>query len=184
VSRNASPVVKASKASRLVQGRWSGPRQRASRAGSAHVARLGLVDAVVLVPWITPRTRHMQHLAARSPARRADHRAPTHRHRFRAPRPGVRRALRSMAGPRGPSALPANLAQFDEDHTHAVKPLLPSITASVGSSAVRWRDPGRPRTWLPSLRAPLPLPNSDRLKRPTRSTQRTVARPAAAAPPW
>jgi pimeloyl-ACP methyl ester carboxylesterase len=113
------------------------------------VARLGLIDAVVLAPWITPRTREMQATASTWSS---------------LPDPtlgeGIAEHLRTATvGPLAEEVFDAlfgqwrgrdgqalylrNLAQFDERHTREFEPLLSSITAPT---SVIW---GEEDAWLP-----------------------------------
>ena len=113
------------------------------------VSHLGLVDAVVLAPWITPRTREMQrgvghrsslpdaelersiidHLRTATVTRLAD---------------DVFRGLFGQwEGAEGQALYIRNFEQFDEEHTRAFEPLLSTISVPT---AVIW---GEQDAWLP-----------------------------------
>lgn len=113
------------------------------------VSRLGLIDAVVLAPWITPRTREMQRDADRwtgLPDPELGELIANHlRTATVAPLPpevfgGL---FAQWEGQNGQALYLRNLAQFDEDHTRALEPLLPTITAPIG---IVW---GERDAWLP-----------------------------------
>ena len=113
--------------------------------------QIALLDAVVLAPWITPTTRHIQqHLDVYRTM-------PTHifeRVTAAHLRTAVKRPLDVAAfaayqeqwqGERGQAAYLEKIAQFDEDHTRELEPLLGTIRVPVlvvwgGDDA--WLDPG------------------------------------------
>jgi pimeloyl-ACP methyl ester carboxylesterase len=114
------------------------------------VARLGLIDAVVLAPWITPRTRQMQRSLTgwtSLPDRRLGQLIAEHLRTAtvsRLPDEVFDGLFAQWQGREGQALYLRNLAQFDEDHTRAFEPLLPSITAPT---AIVW---GQQDAWLPA----------------------------------
>lgn len=118
------------------------------------VARLGLVDAVVLAPWITPRTRDMQRTADRWTALPDPELAELIAGHLRTatvaplPREVFGALFGQWEGRDGQALYLRNLAQFDEDHTRAFEPLLPTVSAPTG---VVW---GERDAWLPAETAP------------------------------
>ncbi len=112
-------------------------------------SHLGLIDAVVLAPWITPRTREMQ----RDPDRWSSLPDATLEE-------AIIEHLRTATvtslddrvfhglfgqweGAEGQALYIRNVAQLNEDHTREFEPLLPKITAPT---AVVW---GEQDAWLP-----------------------------------
>jgi pimeloyl-ACP methyl ester carboxylesterase len=122
---------------------------RASLLEGVRASRIALIDAVVLAPWITPRTRAMQsNLAAYDPLPDAELAATIREHLGTATDrqldEDVFAALFGQwEGAQGQALYLRNLAQFDEDHTRALEPLLASITVPV---LVAW---GEEDAWLP-----------------------------------
>lgn len=112
-------------------------------------SHLGLVDAVVLAPWITPRTRQMQRDAGRwtrLPDSELEQQIREHllTATVRPLDDGVFAGLFDQwQGAEGQALYVRNLAQFDEDHTRPLEPLLSTITAPT---AIIW---GRHDMWLP-----------------------------------
>jgi pimeloyl-ACP methyl ester carboxylesterase len=107
------------------------------------VSHLGLVDAVVIAPWITPRTRQMQHNLGRwtslpdceLASQIEEHLgtatvAPLAAEVFHA-------LFDQWDGADGQALYLRNLAQLDEDHTRAFESLLPGISVPVG---IVWGD--------------------------------------------
>jgi len=122
---------------------------RAHLLGQVPVSHLGLVDAVVLAPWITPRTREMQRSADRWTALPDPELGELIAEHLRtatvAPLPPevFRGLFGQWEGQEGQALYLRNIAQFDEDHTHAFEALLPTITAPTG---IVW---GECDAWLP-----------------------------------
>jgi pimeloyl-ACP methyl ester carboxylesterase len=127
-------------------------------------SRIALIDAVVLRPWITPTTRHMQahldvyrtmptHIYERVAAAHiatAVHR-PTDEATFE-------QYFARWRGEEGQEAYLQKVAQFDEEYTAEFEPLLGSMQASVRiiwGERDAWLDPAY-ATRLHEL-----LPNSD-----------------------
>ena len=113
------------------------------------VSHLGLVDAVVLAPWITPRTREMQMNAGRwtsLPDRELAAQIAEHL-RTATTTPLAADVFQGLFGQwdgiDGQALYLHNLAQFDEEHTRAFEPLLSNIAVPV---AVVW---GEQDAWLP-----------------------------------
>lgn len=122
---------------------------RAHLIEGVRFSKIALIDAVVLSPWITPRTRQLQLEA----------------HRFRSLpdaelEASIREHLRSATfkplapevfadlfdqweGGHGQELYLRNLAHFDEADTDAFEPLLPSISVPV---LILW---GQEDAWLP-----------------------------------
>jgi pimeloyl-ACP methyl ester carboxylesterase len=112
------------------------------------VSHLGLVDAVVLAPWITPRTREMQRNAMRWTSLPDPDLATQIAEHLRTATvaPLAPEAFHGLFGQwddmEGQALYLRNLAQFDEDHTRVSEPLLSSINVPVG---VVW---GEQDAWL------------------------------------
>jgi len=112
------------------------------------VARLALIDAVVLRPWITQRTRQMQRERDRYTLPDAELEASIRRHlgtaTSRPLRPEVYDDLFGQwDGELGQALYLRNLAGFDERDTAAFEPLLPAIAAPT---LILW---GQEDAWLP-----------------------------------
>jgi pimeloyl-ACP methyl ester carboxylesterase len=113
------------------------------------VSHLVLVDAVVLAPWITPRTRQMQRELDRWLSLPNPELADVITEHLRSATAGplapeVFEALFDQwDGERGQALYLRNLAQFDEQHTAEVEERLPTITAPT---LVVW---GEQDAWLP-----------------------------------
>jgi len=111
---------------------------RAHLLEQVEVSHLGLVDAVVLAPWITPRTRQMQRNAGRWTSLPDCELAAQIEEHLRAATVNPLAAdvfeglFGQWDGPNGQALYLRNAAQFDEEHTRAFEPLLPSITMPVG----------------------------------------------------
>jgi pimeloyl-ACP methyl ester carboxylesterase len=112
-------------------------------------SHLGVVDGVVLAPWITPRTREMQQSRERwssLPDRELGELIAEH---LRTATVGPlsdelwHGLFGQWEGPRGQALYLRNLAQLDEEHTRAFEALLPTITAPT---AIIW---GEQDAWLP-----------------------------------
>jgi pimeloyl-ACP methyl ester carboxylesterase len=112
------------------------------------VSHLGLVDAVVLAPWITPRTREMQHgigqwTSLPDPELGAEISEHLRTATVTPLAAGVFEGLFGQwEGMDGQALYLRNLAQLDEEHTRVFEPLLASIKAPV---AVVW---GEQDAWL------------------------------------
>ena len=116
------------------------------RVAASH---LGLIDGVVLAPWITPRTREMQQSPERwssLPDRELDELIAEHL-RTATVSPLSEELWHGLFGQwegrRGQALYLRNLAQLDEEHTRAFEALLPTITAPT---AIIW---GEQDAWLP-----------------------------------
>jgi pimeloyl-ACP methyl ester carboxylesterase len=130
------------------------------------VARIALVDAVVLRPWITPRTRRMQgELDRYRSLPDAELEATVREHlstaTFRPLDPEVFDALFDQwQGAEGQALYLRNLAGFDEADTEALEPLLGTIGVPV---LVLW---GERDAWLPvatSERIAASIPRAERV---------------------
>ncbi|MCA1699943.1 MAG: alpha/beta hydrolase [Actinobacteria bacterium] len=139
---------------------------RAHLVEGVPVSKIALIDAVVLSPWITPRTRQMQ--------REVDHYDSL-------PDPGLGASIREhlssatsrpleaetfehlfaqWEGAEGQALYLRNLACFDEGDTEDFEPLLPSISVPV---LILW---GEEDAWLPvatSERVAALIPNARRV---------------------
>jgi pimeloyl-ACP methyl ester carboxylesterase len=122
---------------------------RAHLIEGVHVSRLGLIDGVVLAPWITPRTREMQRSAHRwthLPDAQLGETIAEHL-RSATAKPLADDVFEALfgqwSGAHGQRLYLRNLAQFDEDHTRAFESLLSSISVPT---AVIW---GQQDGWLP-----------------------------------
>lgn len=99
--------------------------------------RIALVDAVVLAPWITPTTRHVrEHLDAyrTMPAHIHEQIVTAHLRTavFRELDEETLAAyLRPWRGENGQAAYLEKVAQFDEEETRELEPLLPSVDVPV-----------------------------------------------------
>lgn len=113
------------------------------------VSRLVLIDAVVVAPWITPRTRQMQRdvdrwLPLPNPGLADVIKGHLQSATARPLAPGVFEALFDQwDGKRGQALYLRNLTQFDERHTADVHQRLPTLTAPT---LVIW---GERDAWLP-----------------------------------
>lgn len=122
---------------------------RAHLVESVPVSRLVLVDAVVLAPWITARTRQMQQdVDAWLPLPNRELADLIGKHlRSATTRPLAREVFDALFdqwdGERGQALYLRNLAQLDEAHTVEVEQRLPTITALT---LVVW---GEQDAWLP-----------------------------------
>jgi pimeloyl-ACP methyl ester carboxylesterase len=128
------------------------------------VAQLALIDAVVLAPWITPRTREMQSQVERwatDPELEATIVAHLRSATTRALAPDVFQGLFGQwEGEQGRALYLRNLAQFDERHTEEFEPRLASIEAPT---LVVW---GEQDAWLPvetSERVAARIPGAERV---------------------
>jgi pimeloyl-ACP methyl ester carboxylesterase len=112
------------------------------------VSHLALVDAVVLAPWITPRTREMQRNVGQwtsLPDSELAAQIDTHLRSATVtplPRDVFDGLFSQWNGPDGQALYLRNLAQFDEEHTRGFEPLLSDIAVPV---AVVW---GEQDAWL------------------------------------
>lgn len=112
-------------------------------------SHLGLIDAVVLAPWITPRTREMQHTPHRWTKLPDPQLGDLITEHLRSAT--VRRLASDVfsglfsqwEGQEGQALYLRNLAQLAEEHTRALEPLLPRITIPTG---IVWGDHD---AWLP-----------------------------------
>ena len=128
------------------------------------IAELALIDAVVLAPWITPRTREMQGELERwasDPALEDTVVAHLRSATSRPLAPDVFEALfEQWAGEQGGALYLRHLAQFDERHTDEFDPRLSSIEAPT---LVLW---GEEDAWLPvetSERVAARIPGAERV---------------------
>jgi pimeloyl-ACP methyl ester carboxylesterase len=112
-------------------------------------SHIGMVDAVVLAPWITPRTREMQQNAERwnslpDPALEETIVEHLRTATVKSLDDEVFRGLFGQwKGAEGQALYIRNLVQLDEDHTREFEPLLQKITAPT---TVVW---GEKDAWLP-----------------------------------
>jgi pimeloyl-ACP methyl ester carboxylesterase len=139
---------------------------RAHLVEAVPISRLALVDAVVLAPWITPRTRAMQQDLERwgqLPDPELARTIEAHLRSATAGRlaPDVFAALFGQwEGERGQALYLRNLAQFDERHTIEFEGRLPAIEAPT---LVVW---GEQDAWLPvetSERIAALIPGAERM---------------------
>jgi pimeloyl-ACP methyl ester carboxylesterase len=139
---------------------------RAHLVEEVPIARLALVDAVVLAPWITPRTREMQSDPGRWGPLPDPELAETIESHLRSAtaRPLAPELFDALfgqwAGAQGQALYLRNLAQFDERHTEAFEPLLPRIAVPT---LVVW---GEQDAWLPvetSERVAARIPGAQRI---------------------
>ncbi len=144
---------------------------RAHLLEGARFRRIALIDAVVLSPWITPRTRQMQkELDRYDPLPDAALEASIREHLQSATsRPLEASAFGNLfaqwEGAEGQALYLRNLACFDETDTHLLEPLLRSIRAPV---LVLW---GEEDAWLP-------VETSERIGALIPSARRVVVRNA------
>lgn len=122
---------------------------RAHLVEGVPVAKMALIDAVVLSPWITPRTRQMQRDVARYGPLPDDGLETSIRDHLRSAtsRPldaeTFHHLFAQWEGAEGQAAYLRNLTGFDEADTDAFEPLLPSISVPV---LILW---GEEDAWLP-----------------------------------
>jgi pimeloyl-ACP methyl ester carboxylesterase len=122
---------------------------RAHLLEDVRASRLALIDAVVLAPWITPRTRQMQREIDRWSSLPDPELAELIAEHLRTAtarplRPEVFAALFSQwEGEQGQALYLRNLAQLDEDHTRAFEPRLSSVDVPT---LLVW---GEEDAWLP-----------------------------------
>jgi pimeloyl-ACP methyl ester carboxylesterase len=122
---------------------------RAHLLESVAASHLGLIDGVVLAPWITPRTREMQQSQERWSSLPDPELGKLIAEHLRTATVGrlsdeVWHGLFGQwEGARGQALYLRNLAQLDEEHTRAFEALLPTITAPT---AIVW---GQQDAWLP-----------------------------------
>ncbi len=114
------------------------------------VSHLALIDAVVLAPWITARTREMQRTTERwnvLPDEDLGNLIADHLRTATAtllPGDVFDALFGQWSGAEGQRLYLRNLAQLDEDHTRAFEHLLPTI---VAPTAIIW---GEDDAWLPA----------------------------------
>jgi pimeloyl-ACP methyl ester carboxylesterase len=139
---------------------------RAHLVEEVPIARLALLDAVVLAPWITPRTREMQGDIDRwGPLPDAGLAQTIESHlRSATARPLAPEVFEALFaqwdGERGQALYLRNLAQFDERHTAEFEPRLSSIAVPT---LVVW---GEQDAWLPvdtSERVAARIPGAERI---------------------
>ena len=123
---------------------------RAHLAHGARFRRIALVDAVVLAPWITPTTRHIQtHLDVYRTMPVHIFERVTAAHLATAVARGFdREAFEAYhahwRGERGQAAYLAKVEQFDEEHTRELEPRLATIDVPVlvvWGAQDAWLDP-------------------------------------------
>lgn len=112
-------------------------------------SHLGLIDAVVLAPWITPRTREMQQNAERYaslPDPQLEQSIIEHLRTATVttfPDEVFEGLFGQWKGAEGQALYVRNFMHFNEEHTRELEPMLPTITAPT---AVVW---GQQDAWLP-----------------------------------
>ena len=112
-------------------------------------SHLGLIDAVVLAPWITPRTREMQQNAERYaslPDPQLEQSIIEHLRTATVttlPDEIFEELFGQWKGAEGQALYVRNFMHFNEEHTWELEPMLPTITAPT---AVVW---GQQDAWLP-----------------------------------
>ncbi|MGB9183194.1 MAG: alpha/beta hydrolase [Solirubrobacteraceae bacterium] len=122
---------------------------RAHMLEEVPASHLGLIDGVVLAPWITPRTRQMQRQAqswASLPDPDLEAQIVEHLQSATV-KPLETEVFHGLFGqwdgPEGQALYLRNLAQFDEEHTRAFEPRLATISVPT---ALIW---GEHDAWLP-----------------------------------
>jgi pimeloyl-ACP methyl ester carboxylesterase len=128
--------------------------------------RIALIDAVVLRPWITPRTRRMQQEVDRYEALPdADLADSIRQHLMHATAKPLEpevfdRLFGQWEGAAGQALYLRNLAGFDERHTDVLEPLLPKMSVPT---LIVW---GEEDAWLPvatSERIAAVIPHANRI---------------------
>jgi pimeloyl-ACP methyl ester carboxylesterase len=148
------------------------------------VGKIALIDAVVLSPWITPRTRQMQREIDSYRALPDDNLEALIRDHLKS---ATSRPLDAdtfdelfgqWKGAEGQALYLRNLACFDEDDTEEFEPLLPSISVPA---LILW---GEEDAWLPvttSERIASLIPNARRVVLPSAGHFSMLDEPAAVA---